>query len=436
MERKSTILIADDEPSARDTLEALLFREGYDLTFAASGQEALACLDDLAPDVILLDVMMPELDGFEVCRRIKADERWRHIPVILVTALGSKEDLAHGLDAGADDFLHKPVNGIELRARVRSMLRIKRQFDELEATMRLREDLSHMIVHDMRSPLTLIWMTIPAIERSITEPQELRYLDMIETEIRRLDSFLNDMLMLAKMQENRLILNRSQVDVNRIVQAVGETHSAVAQSKSISLVVELPQEESRQVSLDASLFQRVLDNLLSNALKFSPPESTVTLRVQYPEVEMALLEHGPLDTIRLRREARMSANSAKSRFDRGLVELQVGLKVLPVGVTEAGAWRYAFLYELLPRWFPDVPEQARQIGRAQARRALVSRYLDNIVATGRKMIGKVFHVLKWTPAELDRTIDTLLQDGAVRETEIKGMKGLQLVSTRGLDHVG
>ncbi len=146
----------------------------------------------------------------------------------------------------------------------------------------------------------------------------------------------------------------------------------------------------------------------------------------------ALLEHGPLDTIRLRREARMSAQSAKSRFDRALVELQVGLKVLPIGVAEAGAWRYAFLYELLPRWFPDIPEQARQINRAEARRVLVLRYLDNVVAADRKMIGKMFHVLKWTPAELDRTIDVLLQKDEVWEMQAEGMKGLQLVSTRAM----
>ena len=147
----------------------------------------------------------------------------------------------------------------------------------------------------------------------------------------------------------------------------------------------------------------------------------------------ALLEHGPLDTVRLRREARMSAQSAKSRFDRTLVELQVGLKVLPVGVAEAGAWRYAFLYELLPRWFPDVPEQARQITRSQARWALVSHYLDDVVAADRKMIGKVFHVLKWTPTELDRTIAALLQEGVVREAQVKGVKHPQLLSTRALE---
>ena len=147
----------------------------------------------------------------------------------------------------------------------------------------------------------------------------------------------------------------------------------------------------------------------------------------------AILEHGPLDTIRLRRESRMSARSAKSRFERALTELQVGLKVLPIGVAQAGAWRYAFVYEILQRHFPELPEQARHITRSQARRTLVLRYIDNVVAVERKMIGKVFHVLKWTPTELDRTMTALLREGTVREMEIEGMKGLQLVSVRAME---
>ena len=127
----------------------------------------------------------------------------------------------------------------------------------------------------------------------------------------------------------------------------------------------------------------------------------------------------------------MSGESAKSRFDRGLVELQVGLKVLPVGVAEAGAWRYAFVYEIVQRHYPDLPERARRIRRSEARRTLVSRYLDNVVAADRKMIGKVFHVLKWTPVELERAIATLLEEGTVREMRVEGLNHPQLVSTRG-----
>jgi hypothetical protein len=147
----------------------------------------------------------------------------------------------------------------------------------------------------------------------------------------------------------------------------------------------------------------------------------------------AILENGPLDTVRLRREARMSAESAKSRFDRALVELQVGLKVLPIGVAHTGAWNYAFICELFQRWFPEVPEQAQAIKRSEARRVLVLRYIDNVVATDRKMIAKVFHVLKWTPKELDRTITALLEQRTVTEMKIEGIQGTQLVSAYELE---
>jgi two-component system sensor histidine kinase/response regulator len=295
-EKRPHILVVDDDPTARETLEALLIQADYDLTFAASGQEALARLDVLkpVPDAILLDVMMPGLDGFEVCRRIKANKQWQHIPVILVTALDTREDLVRGLDAGADEFLSKPVNGPELRARVRSVLRIKRQFDRLEATMQLREDLSRMIVHDIRSPLTVILMTLFAVRQGIADPQEQAYIDTIEAEARRLDSFMDDLLMMAKMQEDRLILNRSPINVNMIVQTTRDLYRAAAESKNIELAAELSEERPPLVSLDESLFRRVLDNLLSNALKFSPSGSTVALRVDYPQAETQSQADQPL----------------------------------------------------------------------------------------------------------------------------------------------
>jgi hypothetical protein len=149
----------------------------------------------------------------------------------------------------------------------------------------------------------------------------------------------------------------------------------------------------------------------------------------------AILGNGPLDTVRLRREARTSAESAKSRFDRALVELQVGLKVLPIGVAHTGAWNYAFMYELFQWWSPEVPEQAHAIKRSEARRVLVQRYLDTVVAADRKMIAKVFHVLKWTSRELERTIETLLEEGTIQEVQVEGMKQLQLVPTAFLDCV-
>jgi hypothetical protein len=111
------------------------------------------------------------------------------------------------------------------------------------------------------------------------------------------------------------------------------------------------------------------------------------------------------------------------------VELQVGLKVVPTGVVEAGAWNYAFTYELFQRWFPEVPGQARAIKRGEARRVLVQRYLDNVVAADRKMIAKVFHVLKWTSRELDRTIAALLEEGAIQEVQMGNHQNSELPSS-------
>ena len=127
-----SIVVIDDEPANFDVIEALLSNELYNLHYASNGTEAIKSLDFFQPDVILLDVMMPELNGIQVCQQIKSLKRWSAVPIIMITALSSKEDLAQCLQAGADDFINKPVNGLELRSRVKSMLRIKHNYDALQ----------------------------------------------------------------------------------------------------------------------------------------------------------------------------------------------------------------------------------------------------------------------------------------------------------------
>ncbi|MDX1483814.1 MAG: PleD family two-component system response regulator [Alphaproteobacteria bacterium] len=124
------VLVVDDLPTNVKVLEAKLTAEYFTVITATSGEEALAAAKESAPDIILLDVMMPEMDGFEVCRRLKADTETAHIPVVMVTALSDVSDRVMGLEAGADDFLTKPVNDITLFARIRSLARIKRAIDE------------------------------------------------------------------------------------------------------------------------------------------------------------------------------------------------------------------------------------------------------------------------------------------------------------------
>jgi signal transduction histidine kinase/HPt (histidine-containing phosphotransfer) domain-containing protein len=130
----ASVLIIDDEADNFDVIETILGDRDYQLHYAASGQDAIAYLDTFQPDLILLDVMMPVMDGIEVCERIKALPEWQAVPIIMVTALNSKEDLARCMNAGADDFISKPLNSLEFRARVSSMLRIKEQHDRLERT--------------------------------------------------------------------------------------------------------------------------------------------------------------------------------------------------------------------------------------------------------------------------------------------------------------
>jgi hypothetical protein len=150
----------------------------------------------------------------------------------------------------------------------------------------------------------------------------------------------------------------------------------------------------------------------------------------------ALLEHGPLHTIHLRQRAGLSGGSAKSRFDRGLVELQTGLKVLPVGVARAGHWKYAFTYDILQRHFPEVVEQARELKRSEAQQALVSQYLQNVVATDRPMVKRIFRVLKWTSTEMNRAIAALLEQGGIEEVAIEGLAEPQLVYSQALSGAG
>src|SRR3954462_295173 len=125
------ILVVDDIPANVKLLEARLTAEYFDVTTAMSGAEALAICERAQCDIVLLDVMMPEMDGFEVCRRLKANPKTHHIPIVMVTALDQPSDRVRGLEAGADDFLTKPVSDIALIARVRSLVRLKMVTDEL-----------------------------------------------------------------------------------------------------------------------------------------------------------------------------------------------------------------------------------------------------------------------------------------------------------------
>jgi DNA-binding NarL/FixJ family response regulator len=127
------VVVIDDDPTARQTAHALLLPSAYDLSLVDGGERALALLETTEADVVVCDVMMPGVDGFTVCRAMKAHSEWQFVPVILLTALGGREEMVRGLEAGADDFVSKPVEGQVLRARVAAMLRVRDRYRALRA---------------------------------------------------------------------------------------------------------------------------------------------------------------------------------------------------------------------------------------------------------------------------------------------------------------
>jgi hypothetical protein len=133
----------------------------------------------------------------------------------------------------------------------------------------------------------------------------------------------------------------------------------------------------------------------------------------------ALLEHGPLGTVALRKAIGLASSSNKGRFERGLVELQIDMKVLPVGVAEEGAWRYSFVYDIPMRHYPDLPQQARQVGTAEAWQALIGTYVDSVVAVSTRQISQLFHIFEPTKRELERALDDLVEAGRIERAAVK-----------------
>ena len=289
MQDQASILVVDDERSNFDVIEMLLLKDGHRLSYLPDGEEALNYLQHTQPDLILLDVMMPRMSGIDVCHQVRETLHLTHIPIIMVTALNAKEDLARCLAAGADDFISKPVNRLELQARIRSMLRIKQQYDALQDTLQLREDMSNMIVHDLRNPLAAILLACTILQMTDLQEQQQKKVDQIITAGQQLQSMIDSLLILAKLESGKLILNRTEVDLCAIGLSVINDFETIAAQSNIQLECRLP-DPGGSIWVDIPIFRRVLDNLLANAIKFSPAGSQVKLEMEYLSDQRAKIQ--------------------------------------------------------------------------------------------------------------------------------------------------
>lgn len=250
---RSSILIVDDDPSNFEVVETFLSSRKYDLHYVASGKEAIALLDTYQPDLILLDVMMPGIDGREVCRQIKGMPKWQAVPIVMVTALNSKSDLADCLDAGADDFISKPINAIELRARVQSMLRIKQQYDNIDTLSQIQKN------------------TINILQSTLNEAR--KFLIYLELELS-----VNPLL---KSDSAGTLF--SSATVAAVLRTLAQNFN-----RRQDLVFELAEAE---VAIPAPYLSIILQELVDNALKFSPPNTTIKVYSQVEGEKLNLFVH-------------------------------------------------------------------------------------------------------------------------------------------------
>ena len=296
--KPSSILVVDDEADNFDVIETLLSRQEYQLHYASSGAAAIASLGLFQPDLIIMDVMMPDLDGIDTCRQIKALPPWQLVPIIMVTALRGRSDLAQCLIAGADDFISKPVNGIELLARVQSMLRIKRQYDQIQSLSQaqantidyLKQNLTELqgnlaanLAHELNTPLNGILGSLALLQNHFDDMDRdeiVDLLDITERSAGRLRTLTQKSLIyleleLAAHQQKQLDPTPTQLS-NNFLAGYLETHAQV-HNRSRDLVFAL---ETATVPLSERYLSILFRELVDNALKFSPPGTPVTIRSQ------------------------------------------------------------------------------------------------------------------------------------------------------------
>lgn len=273
--KKGTILIVDDVDSEIDILVDIL-HEDYEVCVATDGETALEVARDAHPDLILLDIVMPNMDGYEVCRRLKGDLRTRDIPVIFVTVLSEEGHETTGLGLGALDYITKPYNREIVLARVRNHM------DLIEA-LRIKEDVNRIVSHDMRNELsTIIGYPDVLLQDKTLSPQHRRMIEKIRNSGYNLLKMVNLGLQLHKLEKGQYCFLVSEVDVLKVIRSALEHMEGLVRFKSIDVRLTLGghpvQDDARfMVRGEDTLLYSMLSNLILNALEASPAGAGVTV---------------------------------------------------------------------------------------------------------------------------------------------------------------
>jgi two-component system, sensor histidine kinase and response regulator len=287
------ILIIDDNLQNREVAEGHLVAAGYQAIQAESGEQGLVLIEEQRPDLVLLDVLMPGLDGFETCRQIRMLPVVGDTPVLFLTALGDLGTHKQALDSGADDFLTKPINRTELLIRVRSLLRIKQLSDELKRNYdviraqhdallganRQKEELTALIVHDLKNPLSSILSNAQyVLGRKQLGVDECESLDDILRASQSMVRLVMNLLDVSRSEDGALIPHVTEFDLKELLAEVCKEMGRRLEDKNqklqplLAAVVE-------PVRADRDLIRRVIENLIDNAYKYGPRHTTITIEL-------------------------------------------------------------------------------------------------------------------------------------------------------------
>ncbi|WP_138498031.1 hybrid sensor histidine kinase/response regulator [Nostoc sp. PA-18-2419] len=280
--RSDKILVVDDSPDNVFLIKTILEEEGYTINTAENGISALAQLQASPCDLVLLDLMMPGMDGYEVTKYIRGKMKLsQYIPILLITAHDTP-NVAHGLDLGADDFIRKPVTVDELLARVRSLLRLKRSMDERDEIARQREDFVSRLTHDLRTPLVAADRMLMLFQQGALgalSPQMQEVIAIMARSNINLLSMVNTLLEVYRFEAGRKTLALQPINLAHLLQEVVGELTPLAQEKTLSINLKLSEELNTNTALGDRLeLHRLFTNLIGNAIKFTESGS-VTIRL-------------------------------------------------------------------------------------------------------------------------------------------------------------
>lgn len=275
----SKILIVDDDEDIRENIEIRLRHAEFDICLASNGTMALQKVKEENPDLVLLDVMMPGMDGYATCEKIKAEISPRFLPVLLLTALSQTDDKVRGLKVGADDFVSKPFEDRELIARINAFLRIKTLHDKLDASYQelkkveaLKENLAQLIVHDLRAPISAVLATMAVFTGKNKDIASHPSVTDLTSKIKRnckvqLD-LIDDILQITRMENNKLTLNKKEVNIVSLIDNCLKDVEPYSVYKGITVSSSVD-NGFPPLQGDEVYFRRILMNLINNSFKYT-----------------------------------------------------------------------------------------------------------------------------------------------------------------------